>query len=279
MLNLDFILQNALKEDLGDGDHTTLATVPENVTGQAHLIIKDYGILAGISVIQRLYQLFDPSLKLNIFLNDGAEIKPNDIAFTVSGKARSILQTERLALNILQRMSGIATSTRKFVDKIKDTNAIILDTRKTSPCLRLLEKMAVKIGGGQNHRFGLYDMILIKDNHIDFAGGIKPAITNTLNYLKKHNLNLKIEIEVRNFNELEQVLQTGNIHRIMLDNFTPEQVKKAVQIINHKYETEASGGITLENIRDYALTGVDFISVGALTHQIHSLDMSLKKQF
>ena len=279
MLNLDFILQNALKEDLGDGDHTTLATVPENVTGQAHLIIKDYGILAGISVIQRLYQLFDPSLKLNIFLNDGAEIKPNDIAFTVSGKARSILQTERLALNILQRMSGIATSTRKFVDKIKDTNAIILDTRKTSPCLRLLEKMAVKIGGGQNHRFGLYDMILIKDNHIDFAGGIKPAITNTVNYLKKHNLNLKIEIEVRNFNELEQVLQTGNIHRIMLDNFTPEQVKKAVQIINHKYETEASGGITLENIRNYALTGVDFISVGALTHQIHSLDMSLKKQF
>ena len=277
MLDLDFIIKKALEEDIKNGDHTTLATIPPQTQGTASLLIKDSGILAGIEVIRRIYQIFNPELKLNVFINDGQEIKHSDIAFEIQGSVSSILQTERLVLNIMQRMSGIATQTNLYVKAIQGTKAKILDTRKTSPCLRLLEKMAVRIGGGYNHRFGLYDMILIKDNHIDFAGSIENAIDKVRKYLKVKRLNLKIEIEVRNFHELDRVLRKGGIDRIMLDNFTPKETETAVKLINKKYEVESSGGITLENIRQYALAGVDYISVGALTHQIHSLDMSLKK--
>ncbi len=277
MLDLDFIIKKALEEDIKEGDHTTLSIIPENATGSARLLVKDTGIMAGIDVAKRVYEIFDPGLEMKIFINDGEQIKNGDIAFEIIGSARSILQTERLVLNILQRMSGIATQTRKYVNAIQGTKAVVLDTRKTSPCLRLLEKMAVRIGGGQNHRFGLYDMIMIKDNHIDFAGSIEEAIDRVHNYLQQKGLDLKIEIEVRNFDELDRVIKKGGVHRIMLDNFTPEQTEQAVKIINGRYEVESSGGITLENIRHYAQAGVDYISVGALTHQIKSLDMSLKK--
>ena len=279
MLDLDFIIQQAIKEDIGDGDHTSLACIPPEATGSAQLLIKQEGILAGVEVAKKVFKTIDNQLNIEIFIHDGQKVKKGDIAFIVSGKALSILQAERLVLNFMQRMSGIATYTNKFVEKIKDTKAKILDTRKTTPCNRIIEKMAVKIGGGENHRFGLYDMIMIKDNHIDFAGGIKNAITRVQNYLQQTGKNLKIEIEVRDFNELEQVLQIGGIHRIMLDNFSVEDTKKAVKLINGRFEVESSGGITLETVRDYALTGVDYISVGSLTHQIKSLDMSLKAKF
>jgi nicotinate-nucleotide pyrophosphorylase (carboxylating) len=272
---LEFIRASFL-EDVGDGDHTSLATVPNGTRSKAKLLVKESGILAGVEVAQKIIRLPEIKLQGEFLLKDGDEVKYGDIAFYLEGSAHSILKTERLLLNILQRMSGIATVTNKYVKEIIGTNAKLLDTRKTTPLLRSLEKQAVRIGGGHNHRFGLYDMILIKDNHVDYAGGIIAAIDNTTVYLKKNNLNLKIEIETRNLQELQQVLDRGGVDRIMLDNYTLENLRMAVQMINQRFETEASGGITLENIRSYAETGVDFISVGALTHSVKSLDLSLK---
>jgi len=263
-------------EDIGDGDHTTLSCIPADALGKSQLIIKEKGVLAGVEVAKEIFQSFDPTLQMTVYIHDGAEVNQGDIAFVVEGKIQSLLQTERLMLNIMQRMSGIATRTREYVRALEGTHTRVLDTRKTTPGLRLLEKEAVKIGGGVNHRIGLYDMILLKDNHVDFAGGIEKAITRTHNYLNEKGKNLKIEIEVRNFDELNQVLAVGGVDRIMLDNFTVENTKKAVEIIGGKYETESSGGITFATLKDYALCGVDFISVGALTHSVKSLDMSFK---
>ena len=263
-------------EDIGDGDHTTLSCIPSSAIGKSQLIIKENGVLAGVEIARRIFNAFDPELKMTVFINDGAEVKVGEVAFVVEGKIRSLLQTERLMLNIMQRMSGIATRTREYVTALKGTKTRVLDTRKTTPGLRLLEKEAVKIGGGVNHRIGLYDMILLKDNHVDFAGGIEKAIKRTHEYLKEKNKNLKIEIEVRNFDELSQVLTVGGVDRIMLDNFTPENTRKAVEIIGGKYETESSGGITFDTLKEYAECGVDYISVGALTHSVKSLDMSFK---
>ena len=279
MITISEILDLAIREDIGDGDHTTLSTIPENAMGTATLYSKDTGILAGVYVAKTVFKKIDKDLELEIFINDRAEIKKGDKIFVVSGKAQSILQAERLMLNFMQRMSGIATQTHKYAKLIADLPTKVLDTRKTTPNMRIFEKMAVEMGGGMNHRMGLYDMVMIKDNHIDFAGGIEQAITRVNSYLKEKGKNLQIEIEVRDFDELNQVLTVGNIHRIMLDNFTPEQTKKAVDLIDGKYETESSGGITFETLRDYALCGVDFISVGALTHQIKSLDLSLMADF
>ena len=263
-------------EDIGDGDHTTLSCIPSSAIGKSQLIIKENGVLAGVEIARRIFNAFDPELKMTVFINDGAEVKVGEVAFVVEGKIRSLLQTERLMLNIMQRMSGIATRTREYVTALKGTKTRVLDTRKTTPGLRLLEKEAVKIGGGVNHRIGLYDMILLKDNHVDFAGGIEKAIKRTHEYLKEKNKKLKIEIEVRNFDELSQVLTVGGVDRIMLDNFTPENTRKAVEIIGGKYETESSGGITFDTLKEYAECGVDYISVGALTHSVKSLDMSFK---
>jgi len=271
----DFILR-AISEDIGDGDHTSLACIPEHFHGKADLFVKQEGVLAGVAVALCVFQLIDSHLIYKVFLADGSIIKPGDVVLSLSGSRRSILKAERLVLNIMQRMSGIASQTALYVSQIKGTEAKILDTRKTSPNLRFLEKEAVKIGGGYNHRMGLFDMIMIKDNHIDFAGGIKNAIHRTLDYLEKTKRDLKIEIEARSLDEVKTILEVGGIHRIMLDNFTPEETSQAVKMINRKYETESSGGITLKTIREYAETGVDYISVGALTHQILSLDMSLK---
>lgn len=279
MISISEIIDLAIREDLGDGDHTTLSTIPANAKGSATLFSKDEGILAGVQIAKTVFNKIDSSLKLNIFVNDGNEIKKGDKIFTVSGKAQSILQAERLMLNFMQRMSGIATQTNKYAKIIADLPTKVLDTRKTTPNMRIFEKMAVEIGGGMNHRMGLYDMIMIKDNHIDFAGGIEQAIITVNKYLKDKGKNLKIEIEVRDFDELNQVLRVGKIHRIMLDNFTPANTKKAVDLIARKYETESSGGITLETLRSYAECGVDFVSVGALTHQIKSLDLSLIADF
>lgn len=273
---LDEIIKNALREDIGEGDHSTLACVPENAQGTAKLLVKENGILAGIEVAKRLYELFDPTLKVNYFKKDGDPIQIGEIVLEVQGSSRSILSTERLVLNFMQRMSGIATQTNRILREIEGCNTRLLDTRKTTPGIRLLEKWAVKIGGGENHRFALYDMVMLKDNHIDYAGGIRPAIEKTKAYLKENNKDLRIEIEVRNFQELEEALAVGGVDRIMLDNFTPEEIVKALKMIPESYETEASGGITLETIRKYAETGVDFISVGALTHSVKSLDLSLK---
>lgn len=273
---MEEIIKRALAEDIGDGDHTSLSTIPGNATGRAELVIKEDGVIAGIEVAKKVFETVDPTIKFIGLMDDGQRVKKGDVVFTVSGKSISILSAERLALNFLQRMSGIATSTRKMADVIDGLNTKLLDTRKTTPNLRSLEKMAVRAGGGHNHRFGLFDMILIKDNHVDFAGGIKPAIEATKAYLAKNNLHLKIEIEVRDFNELAEVLEVGGVDRIMLDNFTVDGLRTALQKIEGRYETEASGGITIENIRSYAETGVDFISSGALTHHIKSLDMSLK---
>jgi nicotinate-nucleotide pyrophosphorylase (carboxylating) len=275
-MTIDEIIENALLEDIGDGDHTSLSCIPNGSSGKAKLLVKEEGIIAGIEIARKVFEKVDKSVKFNQLLNDGNKVKPGDIVFTVEGNPVSLLSSERLALNFLQRMSGIATKTNQMVKLLDGLNTKLLDTRKTTPNLRLLEKMAVKIGGGENHRFGLYDMIMIKDNHVDFSGGIKNAITNVCKYLKSKNKNLKIEIEVRNFDELNEVLAIGGIHRIMLDNFTPENLKKAVGIINGLYETEASGGITESSLRQYAETGVDYISVGSLTHHIKSLDLSLK---
>ena len=265
-----------LAEDIGDGDHTTLCCIPADAMGRSRLIVKDTGIIAGIEVAKKVFEIFDKELRITQYMHDGDEVKPKDIAFEVEGKVRSLLQTERLMLNIMQRMSGIATRTREYVKLLEGTRTRILDTRKTTPGLRMLEKEAVLIGGGCNHRIGLYDMILLKDNHIDFAGGISQAIDRANKYLKDNNKNLKIEIEVRNFDELNEVLASGNVNRIMLDNFSVADTRKAVEIIGGRFETESSGGITETTIREYALAGVDYISVGALTHSIKSLDMSFK---
>lgn len=270
LINLSFA------EDIGDGDHTTLCCIPEEAEGKSRLIVKEDGVLAGVRVAKMVFEHFDPELKMKVFINDGTRVKKGDVAFEVTGKVRSLLQTERLMLNIMQRMSGIATMTSKYMDVLKGTNTHVLDTRKTTPGMRMLEKEAVRIGGGMNHRIGLFDMILLKDNHVDFAGGIVQAIDRCHEYLKKNGLNLKIEIEVRNFDELQQVLDHGGIDRIMLDNFSIENTRKAVEMINHLYETESSGGITIDTIRDYAECGVDFVSVGALTHSVKGLDMSFK---
>jgi nicotinate-nucleotide pyrophosphorylase (carboxylating) len=278
-MTVDEIIELALLEDIGDGDHSSLACVPEFAKGKATLFIKDDGILAGVDLAVRIFKKLDPALEINILLIDGTPVKKGDVAFTVIGSSRSILATERLVLNFMQRMSGIATQTHKIVSLLEGTNTRLLDTRKTTPCIRYMEKWAVRIGGGENHRFALYDMIMLKDNHIDYAGGIKPAIEGTLNYLKETGKKLKVEVEVRNLNELKQVLEVGGIDRIMLDNFTPSELETALKLIPTNYETEASGGITLETIREFAETGVDFISVGALTHSFKSLDMSLKAEF
>lgn len=272
----DKLIELAFAEDIGDGDHTTLCCIPEDAMGKSHLLIKEDGILAGIELAKKVFAKFDPTMQVEVLINDGAHVKVGDIAMVVTGKVRSLLQTERLMLNIMQRMSGIATMTNKYVDLLKGTKTRVLDTRKTTPGLRMLEKQAVKIGGGTNHRIGLFDMILLKDNHIDFAGGIANAIDRCHNYLKEKNLDLKIEIEVRNFDELQQVLDKGGVNRIMLDNFSVADTKKAVDIIAGRYETESSGGITFDTIRGYAEQGVDFISVGALTHSVKGLDMSFK---
>ena len=272
----DRLIDLAFAEDIGDGDHTTLCCIPEDAMGKSHLLIKENGILAGVEVAKRVFNRFDPDLKVEVLIEDGTPVKVGDIAMIVSGKVRSLLQTERLMLNIMQRMSGIATVTNKYVERLKGTHTRVLDTRKTTPGLRMLEKQAVKIGGGVNHRIGLFDMILLKDNHVDFSGGIKNAIDRCHAYLKEKGLDLKIEIEVRNFDELQQVLDHGGVNRIMLDNFSVEDTKKAVELIGGKYETESSGGITIDTLRDYAEAGVDFISVGALTHSVKGLDMSFK---
>jgi nicotinate-nucleotide pyrophosphorylase (carboxylating) len=273
---IESLLNNAFAEDIGDGDHTTLCCIPASAKGKAKLLVKEPGILAGVEIAKKVFHKFDPELKMEVFINDGAEVKPGDIAFTVEGKTQSLLQTERTVLNLMQRMSGIATTTNKYVKRLEGLHTRVLDTRKTTPGLRLIEKQAVKIGGGVNHRIGLFDMILLKDNHVDFAGGLENAITKAKAYLKEKNKDLKIEIEVRNMQELEEVMRIGGVDRIMLDNFNIEQTKEAVKRIGGKYETESSGGITFDTLRDYAECGVDFISVGALTHSVKGLDMSFK---
>ena len=272
----DRLIDLAFAEDIGDGDHTTLCCIPENAMGKSHLLIKEDGILAGVEVAKRVFAKFDPTMQVEVLINDGTPVKKGDIAMVVTAKVRSLLQTERLMLNIMQRMSGIATMTNKYVERLKGTKTHVLDTRKTTPGLRMLEKQAVKIGGGMNHRIGLFDMILLKDNHVDFCGGITNAITRCHEYLKEKGLDLKIEIEVRNFDELVEALECGGVNRIMLDNLSVADTKKAVDIVGGKFETESSGGITFDTIRDYAECGVDFISVGALTHSVKGLDMSFK---
>jgi len=271
----EFILRT-LAEDLGDGDHTSLASIPFEATGKAKLLIKEKGILAGIRIAKELFTVLDKNLKTEFLLDDGAMIQPGDIAFYVSGPTQSILKSERLVLNIMQRMSGIATNTNEYVTRLSGLKTKVLDTRKTTPGFRFIEKEAVKIGGGMNHRMGLYDMIMLKDNHIDYAGGIEKAITKTCEYLKSNNLNLKVEIEARSLEDINKILAVGGVNRIMLDNFSVEDTRKAVELISGRYETESSGGITLGTIRSYAECGVDFVSVGALTHHIRSIDMSLK---
>lgn len=272
----DRLIDLAFAEDIGDGDHTTLCCIPEDAMGKSHLLIKEDGILAGVEVAKRVFAKFDSTMHVEVLINDGTPVKKGDIAMVVTAKVRSLLQTERLMLNIMQRMSGIATMTNKYVERLKGTKTHVLDTRKTTPGLRMLEKQAVKIGGGMNHRIGLFDMILLKDNHVDFCGGITNAITRCHEYLKENGLDLKIEIEVRNFDELAEAMNCGGINRIMLDNFSVADTKKAVDIVGGKFETESSGGITFDTIRDYAECGVDFISVGALTHSVKGLDMSFK---
>ena len=273
---IDRLIDLAFAEDIGDGDHTTLSCIPDEAMGKSKLLIKEPGVLAGIDIAKEIFHRFDPSMQVEVFIQDGAEVKPGDVAMVVSGKVRSLLQTERLMLNVMQRMSGIATMTRKYVKQLEGTHTRVLDTRKTTPGMRMLEKEAVKIGGGVNHRIGLFDMILLKDNHVDFAGGIKQAITRAKEYCKAKGKDLKIEIEVRNSDELQQVLDLGGVDRIMFDNFTPEMTRKAVEMVNGRFETESSGGITFDTLRQYAECGVDFISVGALTHSVKGLDMSFK---
>jgi nicotinate-nucleotide pyrophosphorylase (carboxylating) len=275
-MNLNEFIQAALAEDVGSGDHTSMACINTNVESSAKLLIKEDGIIAGIEIAREIFKQVDDNLVFKQIINDGQQVKKGDIAFYVSGSPISILTAERVVLNIMQRMSGIATQTNLLVNELKGLQTKILDTRKTTPLLRFIEKQAVKIGGGYNHRFGLYDMILIKDNHIDFSGGIKKAIENTQAYLLNNNLNLKIEIETRNIDEVMQVLNIGGVHRIMLDNYDIDTLAKAVKLIGGKYETEASGGITLNNIRQYAETGVNYISVGSITHSVKCLDLSLK---
>ncbi|MBW4891412.1 carboxylating nicotinate-nucleotide diphosphorylase [Mucilaginibacter sp. HMF5004] len=270
------LLKVYLAEDVGDGDHTSLSTIPQGTQGKAKLLVKENGILAGVDLAIEIFGLIDSQLAVEVLMHDGDSMVIGDIALNVSGSVHSILKAERLVLNCVQRMSAIATQTQKIVALLEGTNTKVLDTRKTTPGFRFFEKWAVKIGGGVNHRFGLYDMILIKDNHVDYSGGIANAINNAKNYLQQNNKQLDIEIEVRNFTELEQAMQAGGVQRIMLDNFTTDNLKKAVEIIGGKFITEASGGITIENVRSYAECGVDYISIGALTHSVKSLDLSLK---
>jgi len=269
-------LQRAFAEDIGDGDHTTLSSIPADAVGKSKLIIKEKGVVAGVDVALEVFNYFDPELKVTVFIKDGSEVNPGDVVFEVEGKVHSLLQTERLMLNIMQRMSGVATTTRQYVKELEGTKTRVLDTRKTTPGMRLLEKEAVALGGGVNHRIGLYDMILLKDNHVDFAGGIENAINRAHAYLKEKGKDLKIEIEVRSLDELERVMKIGGVNRIMLDNFDIPTTLEAVKRVNGKYETESSGGITFSTLRQYAECGVDYISVGALTHSVKSLDISFK---
>lgn len=272
---IDDLLTLAFAEDVGDGDHTTLSTIPAEEKGRQQLIVKEEGILAGVDIARKVFEKFDPSLKMTVMIEDGAHVKPGDIAFVVEGSVRSLLQTERVMLNIMQRMSGIATTTARYQKELEGLKTKVLDTRKTTPGMRLLEKEAVKIGGGENHRIGLFDMILIKDNHVDFAGGIDKAVAAAKDYCKANGKDLKIEVEVRNTDEIKQALAAG-VDRIMLDNFTPERTREAVELIDGQCEIESSGGITLDTLRQYGECGVDFISVGALTHSVKGLDMSFK---
>ena len=272
----DRLIDLSFAEDIGDGDHTTLCCIPDTEMGESKLLIKEEGVFAGVEIAKQVFHRFDPEMQVEVYIQDGAHVKPGDIVMSVKGKVQSLLQTERLMLNILQRMSGIATMTHRYTERLQGTHTRVLDTRKTTPGMRILEKMAVKIGGGVNHRIGLFDMILLKDNHVDFAGGIDKAITRAKEYCREKGKNLKIEIEVRNFDELQQVLDLGGVDRIMFDNFTPEMTRKAVEMVAGRYETESSGGITFDTLRDYAECGVDFISVGALTHSVKGLDMSFK---
>ncbi|HET8885077.1 MAG TPA: carboxylating nicotinate-nucleotide diphosphorylase [Salinimicrobium sp.] len=273
---IEIIIANAIREDVGQGDHSSLACIPDDAKGKAKLLVKDNGVLAGVDFAKRVFKYIDPDLKVNPVLEDGSVIKMGDVAFYIEGKSQSILKAERLVLNAMQRMSAIATKTNQFARKLEGTKTKILDTRKTTPGIRALEKWAVKIGGGENHRFGLFDMIMLKDNHIDFAGGVEPAINKTKDYLKKNNLDLKIIVEARNLQEIEKILSCEGVHRILIDNFNYENTKKAVDLIDGKCQTESSGGITLETVKLYADCGVDFISSGALTHSVYNLDLSLK---
>ncbi|MBQ6693341.1 MAG: carboxylating nicotinate-nucleotide diphosphorylase [Bacteroidaceae bacterium] len=273
---IDKLIDLAFAEDIGDGDHTTLSSIPADAMGKNMLLIKEDGVLAGMDMALRIFKRFDPTLQVEVLIEDGAEVKKGDIAMYVTGSVRSLLQTERLMLNVMQRMSGIATMTRRYVKRLEGTQTRVLDTRKTTPGMRIMEKEAVRIGGGVNHRIGLFDMILLKDNHVDFAGGIQNAIRRAQDYCKENGKDLKIEIEVRNFDELQQVLEIGGVHRIMFDNFDTEKTRQAVEMVAGRYETESSGGITFDTLRDYALCGVDYISVGALTHSVKGLDMSFK---
>lgn len=272
---IDSLIDLAFAEDIGDGDHTTLSTIPADAMGRQHLLVKEEGILAGVDVARRVFERFDPSLRMTVMIGDGEHVKPGDIAFVVEGPVRSLLQTERTMLNIMQRMSGIATMTARYQERLSGLKAKVLDTRKTTPGMRILEKEGVRLGGGANHRMGLFDMILIKDNHVDFAGGIPQAVSRAKEYLKSRGKDLKIEVEVRNTAEIDQALEAG-VDRIMLDNFTPERTAEAVSRIAGRAEIESSGGITLDTLRAYGEAGVDFISVGALTHSVKGLDMSFK---
>lgn len=273
---IDQLIALSFAEDIGDGDHTTLSCIPATAMGKSRLIIKEEGIIAGVEMAREIFHRFDPEMKMEAYINDGAHVKPGDVAFVVEGKVQSLLQTERLMLNVMQRMSGIATITNEYVKLLEGTKCRVLDTRKTTPGMRIMEKDAVRIGGGCNHRIGLFDMILLKDNHIDFAGGIPQAVTRAQEYCKAKGKNLKIEVEVRNFDELDQVLALEGVDRVMLDNFSVENTRKAVEIVNGRLEVESSGGITFDTIRSYAECGVDYVSVGALTHSVKSLDMSFK---
>lgn len=273
---IDDLLTLAFAEDIGDGDHTTLSTIPEDAQGRSRLIIKEEGVLSGVEMAKKVLHKIDPSLKIEVFINDGAEVKPGDIVFTAEGSVRSLLIAERTMLNIMQRMSGVATMTRKYQDRLKGLKTKVLDTRKTTPGMRLLEKEGVKTGGGENHRIGLFDMILIKDNHIDFAGGIEKAVERAVDYCKRNGKNLKIEVEARNLEDVRKLVEMPAVDRIMFDNFTPELTREAVKIVDGRKETESSGGITIDNLREYGETGVDYISVGALTHSVKGLDMSFK---
>ncbi len=272
---IDDLLTLSFAEDIGDGDHTTLCCIPADAIGRQQLLVKEEGILAGVEIARMVFRKFDPELRMEVFIEDGTRVKPGDVAFVVTGKEQSLLQTERLMLNIMQRMSGIATMTRRYVDALEGTGTKVLDTRKTTPGMRILEKMAVKIGGGENHRIGLFDMILLKDNHVDFAGGIHNAVSRAKAYCKEKGKDLRIEVEVRNFKELEEAL-AENPDRIMFDNFSPADTERAVKIVNHRCETESSGGITFDTMLPYARAGVDFISFGALTHSVKGLDLSFK---
>ncbi|KAF5079703.1 putative nicotinate-nucleotide pyrophosphorylase [carboxylating] [anaerobic digester metagenome] len=271
------LIDLAILEDIGDGDHSSLSCIPQQAQGKVQLMLKQEGIIAGVEISKIIFNRIDPEISVSILIPDGTHVKPKDIVFTATGRVHSLLQAERIVLNTMQRMSGIATQTDVYVKRIEGTKAKILDTRKTNPGMRIFDKMAVKIGGGENHRMGLFDLIMLKDNHIDFAGGIENAVKNAQQYLQQKGKNLGIEVETRSLSDIEKVLAVGGVQRIMFDNFTPELTRQAVKLVNGKVETESSGGITLDTIRAYAETGVDYISVGALTHQVKSLDMNLKK--